>query len=335
MGSEKNRKKIMIDMEVKFQTIFRHKSDITIYSGDKTKSVALLYGGMSAEREVSISSSQGTLKSLIALGYKVIAIDVGADLAKILMDQKPNIVFNCLHGTYGEDGCIPGMLNMMHIPYTHSGLLASAMWFNKEKSREFFLTHNIKCARSILVNKSDHFKTDPMPRPYVIKPLTQGSSIGIKIIFEDTDFNFADYDFEYGDRILVEEYVKGREIQVAILNGKALGTLEVIPTERSFYDYDTKYKDGLAKHETPANISPEVEKQAMEISEYIFNHTGCNGVGRAEFLLNDEDELFILELNTHPGFTPLSIVPEIAQKVAGIPFEQLVQEILQTAKYEK
>ena len=325
----------MIDMALKFQTIFRQKSDITIYSGDKTKSVALLYGGMSAEREVSISSSVGTLKALISLGYKVIAIDVGADLAKVLIEYKPNIVFNCLHGTYGEDGCIPGMLNMMHIPYTHSGLLASAMWFNKEKSREFFLTHNIRCAKSILINKIDNLQADPLPRPYVIKPLTQGSSIGIKIIFEETDFDFADYNFEYGDRILVEEYIKGREIQVALLNGIAIGTLEVIPTERSFYDYDTKYIDGLAKHITPADISPDIQKQVMQISEYIFNHTGCNGVARAEFLLNDKDELFILELNTHPGFTPLSIVPEIAQKSAGIGFEILVEEILRTAKYEK
>jgi D-alanine-D-alanine ligase len=290
---------------------------------------------MSAEREVSISSSQGTLKSLISLGYKVIAIDVGADLSKVLLDQKPDLVFNCLHGTYGEDGSIPGMLNMMRIAYTHSGLLASAMWFNKEKSREFFLAHNIKCAKSVLVNKSDNIMVDPIARPYVIKPLTQGSSIGIKIIFEDTDFKFADYDFEYGDRILVEEYVKGREIQVALLNGVALGTLEVVPTERAFYDYDTKYKDGLAQHISPADISAEVTREAMKISEYIFNYTNCNGVARAEFLLNDKDELFILELNTHPGFTPLSIVPEIAQKIAGISFEQLVQEILNTARYEE
>jgi D-alanine-D-alanine ligase len=329
-----NIEKKMLDMAVQFKTIFRSKSDVTIYSGDKTKSVALLYGGMSAEREVSISSSHGTLKAMIALGYKVIAIDVGADLAKILLDHKPDIVFNCLHGTYGEDGCIPGMLNMMHIPYTHSGLLASAMWFNKEKSREFFLTHNIRCAKSIILNKADGIKNDPIPRPYVIKPLTQGSSIGIEIIFEDTDFDFSTYSFEYGDRILVEEYVKGREIQVALLNGKALGILEVVPTERAFYDYDTKYKEGLANHVVPADISEEVAKEAIRISEYIFNNTGCNGVARSEFLLNEQDELFILELNTHPGFTPLSIVPEIAQKVAGINFEQLVQEILKTAKYE-
>ena len=322
------------EVMMEFKTIFRPESDVKIYSQDKTKSVALIYGGMSAEREVSLSSSKGSLEALIALGYKVIAIDMGADLGKVLLDHKPDLVFNCLHGTYGEDGSVPGLLNMMNIPYTHSGLLASAMWFDKEKSRDFFLANNILCAKSILVNKEDEIKFDPIPRPYVIKPLSQGSSVGIKIIFEDTDFNFADYEFDYGDRILVEEYIKGREIQVGLLNGKALGVLEVIPTQRGFYDYDTKYKDGLAIHECPPNIPALVAEKAIEISEFMFNHTKCNGVARAEFLLNDKNELYVLELNTHPGFTPLSIVPEIAQKLCNMNFEKLVAEILKTAKYE-
>ena len=325
----------MLEADVMFKTIFRPKSDVAIYSGDRTKSVALLYGGMSAEREVSISSSKGALQALMDLGYKVIAIDVGADLAKVLLEQKPDIVFNCLHGTYGEDGSIPGMLNMMNIPYTHSGRDSSVLWFNKERARDFFLSHNIRYAKSILVNKGDKFMDDPMPRPYVIKPLAQGSSVGIQIIFEDTDFNFADYKFEYGDRILVEEYIKGREIQVAILNGKALGALEIVLLKRNFYDYDTKYVDGFAKHICPAEIDESVENEAMKISEYLFNNTGCNGVARVEFLLNEKNELFILELNTHPGFTPLSIVPEIAEKCSNIKFEEIIKELLITAKYEE
>lgn len=320
------------------QTQFIEKSIVDIYEAKedsvKNKTVALVYGGMSAEREVSISSSKGVLECLIDLGYRVVAIDMGSDIANVLSNHKIDVVFNCLHGTYGEDGCFSGMLNIMRIPYTHSGLLASACWFNKEKSREFFITHNIKCARSILVNKSDNIKRDPFPRPYVIKPLTQGSSIGIHIIFENDDFDFADYDFRYGDRILVEEYVKGREIQVAIFNGKAIGTLEVIPLERRFYDYDTKYKDGLSRHISPAVLPKSIELQALEISEYIYNQSNCNGIARVEFLFQKEEmQLYILELNTHPGMTPLSICPEILAN-SGIAFKDMVDLLIESAKYE-
>jgi D-alanine-D-alanine ligase len=318
-----------------FNTVFKDKSLIYERSTQGKKHVVILEGGMSAERAVSLSSSRGVTKALIENGYKVTAVDFGADIGEVLTRLKPDVVFNCLHGTYGEDGCIPGLLNIMHIPYTHSGVCASANAFNKEQTRDFFLAHNIKCAEGKIINKFEAIKTDPLPRPYVIKPLSQGSSIGIELIFERDNFSFAEYDFPYGDRILVEKYVKGREMQVAVLNGRALGVLEIKPLYKRFYDYETKYTEGMAEHIMPAQIPDEICKKLMEISEKIFNNMGCKGIARAEFLYCEEDnECYALEINTHPGMTPLSICPEIAAH-KNISFNQLVEEVLQSASYER
>jgi D-alanine-D-alanine ligase len=317
-----------------FKTLFKDKSSVKQISDSGKKHVVILEGGMSAERSVSLSSSRGVTQALIDNGYKVTAVDFGADIAQVLAELKPDVVYNCLHGTYGEDGCIPGLLNIMRIPYTHSGVAASAIAYNKKSTRDFFLSQGIKCAKGKVVNKSEGLKTDPLPRPYVIKPLDQGSSIGIEIIFEQDNFSFANYNFPYGDQILVEEYVKGREMQVAVLNGKALGVLEVKPLYRRFYDYETKYTDGMADHIMPAQIPAAIAEKLMAISEKMFNNLGCKGIARAEFLYCEEDEeCYALEINTHPGMTPLSICPEIAA-YSGINFNKLVEEVLQTASYE-
>ncbi|WP_342270189.1 D-alanine--D-alanine ligase [Rickettsia endosymbiont of Orchestes rusci] len=318
----------------KYQTCWVENSKIEILSSSGKKHIAIVAGGMSAEREVSLVSAEGVSKALLEAGYKVTFIDMGADVAVKLLEIKPDIVFNCLHGTYGEDGCLPGLLNIMRIPYTHSGMLTSALAFNKIHSRAWFTANNIAMAESIIVNKADNIKTDPVERPYVIKPLTQGSSIGVEVIFEDDDFDFADYDFPYGDEIMIEKYIKGRELQVAVLNGKALGVLEIKLLKHRFYDYETKYTEGLAQHLCPAPIPSEIYSELLAKSEKIYKTMHCKGVARVEFILEEHtNKLIVLEINTHPGMTPLSIVPEIAT-YHGINFTTLIEEILKTASFD-
>ncbi|MGX6960854.1 MAG: D-alanine--D-alanine ligase [Rickettsia endosymbiont of Pentastiridius leporinus] len=318
----------------KYQTNWVENSKVKILSDSGSKHIALVGGGMSAEREISLVSSEGVGKALVDAGYKVTFIDMGADIAVKFQEIKPDIVFNCLHSTYGEDGCLPGLLNILRIPYTHSGVLASALAFDKVHSRSWFLTNNINMAESIVVNKSDNIKTDPMKRPYVIKPLTQGSSIGVEVIFAEDDFNFADYDFPYGDQVIIEKYIKGRELQVAVLNGKALGTLEIKLLKNRFYDYETKYTEGFAQHLCPAPLPSDLYNKLLTESEKIYKTMNCSGAARVEFILEDQtNKLFALEINTHPGMTPLSIVPEIAA-YAGISFVDLIEEIIKTANFE-
>lgn len=267
-------------------------------------------------------------------GYKVTFIDMGLDIASRLLEIKPDVVYNCLHGTFGEDGCLPGLLNILRIPFTHSGVLASSLAFSKIHSKSWFIANNINTAKSIVVNKLDNITKDPMPRPYVIKPLTQGSSIGVEVIFEEDDFNFADYNFSYGDQILIEKYIKGREMQVALLNGKALGVLEIQLLKRRFYDYDTKYKTGFANHLCPAPVPKDVYDKLLKDSERIYQTMNCRGIARVEFIFDEENnKLFALEINTHPGMTPTSIVPEIAA-MKGMNFTSLVKEIVKTASLD-
>ena len=318
----------------KYQTHWVEHSEVKILSTTSKKHVALVAGGMSAECEVSLVSSEGVRKALIELGYRVTFIDMGADIAVRLQEIKPDIVFNCLHGTYGEDGCLPGLLNIMRIPYTHSGVLSSALAFDKIHSRSWFLTNNINMAESIVVNKSNDVRNDPMKRPYVIKPLKQGSSIGVEVIFEEDNFNFADYDFPYGDQVIIEQYIKGRELQVAVLNGKALGALEIKLLKNRFYDYETKYTEGFAEHLCPAPLPANLYEKLLIESEKIYKTMNCKGPARAEFILEEQtNKLYALEMNTHPGMTPLSIVPEIAA-YAGINFTNLIEEVIKTASFE-
>lgn len=320
-------------MNPHFFTEYKTCSDIYIASTQGKKHIALIYGGMSAEREVSKSSGQGIEKALVEMGYQVTSIDMGADIAEVLSKIKPDLVFNALHGTYGEDGCLPGLLNMMRIPYTHSGVLASALAFDKIKSKELFLAHQFTQAKSICVTADMGYQDDPMPRPYVIKPINQGSSVGVELIFEYDDFRFSEYSFEYGD-ILVEEYILGREMQVAVLNGKALGALEIQLINKRFYDYEAKYTEGFTRHLMPAPISEAAYSNLLALAEKAYEVLGCNGMARVEFIYQEgKNQFYILELNTHPGFTPLSICPEIANAV-GISFHQLVKEIIASAKYE-
>ncbi len=300
------------------------------------KHVVVVGGGMSAERDVSYISSNGIVKSIIELGYYVTFVDMGADISYVLSILKPNIVYNALHGTYGEDGCLPGLLNIMQIPYTGPGVLASSIAFNKKKSYEIFTNSNIKIVKNIIVKKSDQYKTDPIKRPYVIKPLTQGSSVGIEIIFADDKFNFGNYDFPYGDEVLVEEYITGREMQVAVLHGKAIGVLEIkLLKGKRFYDYETKYTEGFAEHLLPAPVAPEIYEKMKNIAEKACRILHCiEGIIRVELIYCPENNnIYTLEVNTHPGMTPLSICPEILQ-LENISYTDLVQQMLDSAKFE-
>jgi len=300
------------------------------------KHIVVIGGGMSAEREVSFMSSNGVVDSLLELGYYVSFVDMGVDIADVLTKLRPHAVFNALHGTYGEDGCLPGMLNIMQIPYTGCGVMASSIAFNKKKSQEIFKANGLKVAEYITVHRSDNLKSDPIPRPYVIKPLTQGSSVGIEVVFVDDDFSFANYDFAYGDEIMVEQYVKGRELQVAVLNGKAIGVLEIkLLKGKRFYDYETKYTEGFAEHLLPAPIPEDAYSAALKISEHACRIFECDtGMIRVEFIYNEaENQCYMLEVNTHPGMTPLSICPEIAT-LQNLTYTDLVDQIIKNAKFE-
>lgn len=298
------------------------------------KHIAVLMGGMSAEREVSLSTAKGVIKALEELGYKVTPVDVGRDVADILQKVKPDVAFNALHGPYGEDGCIQGLLEIMHIPYTHSGVLASSIGMDKVISSSIFVQNGLRCTFGQVIHKNDNIRQDPLPRPYVIKPLHEGSSIGVKLVFEGDNFNFSDYEWAYGDEVIVERYIPGREIQVAVVGGKAIGAIEIRPKGR-FYDYEAKYTNGMAEHIMPAPIAKEAYDEALSMAEKAHRLIGCRGVSRADFRYDDTEngdgKLYLLEINTHPGMTPLSLVPEIAS-YCGITFPQLVDMLVQEAR---
>ena len=301
------------------------------------KFVVVVGGGMSAEREVSFMSSNGIVNSLLELGHFVVFVDMGADISYVLQQLNPDVVFNGLHGTYGEDGCLQGVLNILRIPYTGPGVLASAIALNKKKSHFICKANGINVAKAIFVRKSDNIKNDPMPRPYVIKPLLQGSSIGVEVIFEEDNFSFANYEFEYGDEIIVEQYIKGREVQVAVLNGKAMGALEIkLLKSKRFNDYEVKYSPGFSEHLLPAPIPQDAYSKVLEISEYACRVFDCDsGIMRVDFIYNEkEDKFYLLEANTLPGMTSMSMCPEIVA-LKGISYVQLVDRILSGAQFEK
>lgn len=311
--------------------------EFKLNSNSSKKFIAVVGGGMSAEREVSYMSSNGIVQSLLALGHFVVFIDMGADISDVLQTLKPGVVFNGLHGTYGEDGCLQGMLNILRIPYTGPGVLASALAMNKKVSHYMAKANDINVAKAIFINKKDNIREDPMARPYVIKPLLQGSSIGVEVIFDGDKFSFADYSYEYGDEILIEKYIPGREIQVAVLNGKALEAAEIeLLKGKRFFDYEVKYTPGFAKHLLPAPLSFDSHREILEISEHICHIFNCNlGMMRLEFIYNEsEDKIYFLEANTLPGMTALSLCPEIAA-YKGITYIQLVDQILQAARFEE
>lgn len=300
------------------------------------KHIAVLLGGLSAEREVSLVSGKAVTKALNELGYKVTVIDAKDDIAEQLTKAKPDAVFNALHGRWGEDGCVQGLLELLKIPYTHSGVLASALAMDKHMAKKIFAANGLYVADGQLVHKNDVIGKDIMPRPYVIKPFNEGSSVGVKLVFEKDNFFFTQETWTYGEYVMVEKYVPGREITVAVLDGIALGVTE-IRTKAGFYDYDNKYTEGGSTHTCPAQLAPDKYKEVMEMAVTAHVALGCRGLSRSDFRYDDtngtDGKFYILELNSQPGMTPLSLSPEIAN-YAGIGFNELVDRLVKGARLD-
>jgi D-alanine-D-alanine ligase len=305
----------------------------------KKKRIGVLMGGMSAEREVSLMSGKAILTALQDLGYDAWPIESDKQLAHRLTEKKIEVAFIALHGKLGEDGAVQGLLEMMRIPYTGSGVLASALSMNKVVSRQIFMLKGLPVPRHTVVAIGDLKKFDskklPFSLPMVIKPCQEGSSVGITIVLEREKISQAmEMAFEFGSEILIEEYIKGREIQVGILNDFPLGAIEIVP-KRQFYNYEAKYTDGLAEHLFPAPLPHEEYDRALQFSLEAHRLLGCEGATRVDLMYGGEtgspNRFFILEVNTLPGMTVLSLLPEIARG-AGIDFPQLVERILQGAR---
>ena len=298
--------------------------------------VSVLKGGWSAEREVSLRSGAAAAKALVQAGFEVTEIEIARDAAAIvrqIADSRPDVVFNALHGRYGEDGCIQGLLDIMNLPYTHSGLLASALAMDKAYARHLFAASGIPVAEGRVASRAELLAGDPLPRPYVVKPINEGSSVGVHIIHERSNgLPFTDATWPYGDEVLVERFIPGRELTVAVMGDRALGCLE-ITSDRGFYDYEAKYAPGGSKHLMPAPVPPHIYEEACRLSLLAHQALGCRGVSRADLRYDDTEGrelLYLLEVNTQPGMTATSLVPEIAAHV-GISFPDLVTWMVENA----
>ena len=297
------------------------------------KHVAVLMGGWSSERDVSLVTGRECSKALKAAGFKVSEIDVGRDIAKVLTDAKPDVCFNALHGRFGEDGRIQGLLDILGIPYTHSGVMASAIAMNKVRTKEVCSAIGIPLVEHKLAPRKAAFAGKAMERPYVIKPITEGSSIGVRIVKEG-DNGPPDEDWSYGETVMVERYVAGRELTVAVMGDRPLTVTEIRP-RTGFYDYTNKYTDGKADHLLPAPVPKPIFDQAMQVALLAHQTLGCRGVSRSDFRYDDTKSepgrLIFLEINTQPGMTPLSLVPEQAAFL-GISFTDLVSWMVEEAR---
>jgi len=299
-------------------------------------SVALVMGGWSPEREVSLSSGAECAKALADKGYAVRAVDVGRDLPGLLraLDPRPDLIFNALHGIGGEDGTIQGIFEMLGIPYTHSGVRASALAMHKPTAKELFVRAGLPVVPGIVSSREAAIAADPMPAPFVVKPTDQGSSIGVRIVrINDNSWREEITRWTYGEELLVEPFVGDRELTVAVMGERALGVCEIVP-RGSFYDYTAKYAPGGSDHLIPAPIPDADYAAALDIAMRAHRALGCRGVSRADFRYAekavDGARLFLLEINTQPGMTPTSLVPDIARSV-GIGFDALVEWIAQDA----
>ncbi len=299
-----------------------------------TRHVAVLMGGWSAEREISLVSGATVSNTLTEAGYRVTTIDVQRDMGALLtrLYPRPDAVFNALHGRYGEDGCVQGLLNILEIPYTHSGTLASALAMDKPMAKRLFADAGIPVVEHVIVDRDDVVAGDVIPRPYVVKPLNEGSSVGVSIIREgDNRLPFADGGWSFGKQALVERYIAGKELTVAVMDDRALGVTE-ITTDRGFYDYEAKYADGGSVHVIPAPLDDDVYEKVMHLAVLAHQSLGCRGVSRADFRY-DGETVYLLEINTQPGMTPTSLVPEQAAH-AGISFSELVSWMVENAEYD-
>ena len=313
-----------------------------------TRHAAVVMGGWSGEREISLVSGAAVSGALKAAGWHVTTIDMGRDIGALLprLSPRPDVVFNALHGRFGEDGCVQGLLELLQIPYTHSGVLASALAMNKPMAKRLFTLAGVPCAEGRTVTRDELLAGDPMARPYVVKPLNEGSSLGVHIVTADEPGKpFEHASWPYGEEVMVEDYVPGREITVAVMGERALGVLEIRP-HQGFYDYDAKYSEDqtrAAAHVVPAPLPPPAYGEALRLALLAHQTLGCRGVSRADFRYDDSrigddtqgvGRFCLLEVNTQPGMTPRSLVPEIAAE-AGIPFQELVTWMVEEATCDR
>jgi D-alanine-D-alanine ligase len=312
---------------------------MTMPSGPrKYRHVAVLMGGLSAERQVSLDSGTGCAMALEEAGYQVTRVDVGRDLAARLSELKPDACFNALHGRWGEDGCVQGLLELMGIPYTHSGVLASAIAMHKERAKEVMRAAGIPLADGRVVQRSEAAKVHALPRPYVLKPVSEGSSVGVYIVREDHTHppqELNDPGWAFGEALLAERYIPGRELTCAVMGDRVLGVTEIVPTETlRFYNYEAKYAQGGSRHLLPAPISSNVYELVQKLTLTAHKALGCRGVSRADFRYDDTQggtgEVVCLEVNTQPGMTVTSLVPELAAH-AGLTFPELVSWMVEEA----
>ncbi|MGQ2909113.1 MAG: D-alanine--D-alanine ligase [Aliihoeflea sp.] len=301
------------------------------------KHVAVLMGGFSSERPVSLASGNPCADALEAEGYRVTRIDVDRNVASVLADLRPDVAFNALHGPFGEDGTIQGILEYLEIPYTHSGVLASALAMNKEQAKRVAKAAGIPVAESRVMNRHSIGREHPMKPPYVVKPVNEGSSFGVVIVQEDQAHPpqvIGSSEWRYGDTVMVERFVHGRELTCAVMGDVALGVTEIIPVGHSFYDYDSKYAAGGSKHECPAKLSPNIYQKIQTLALKAHQAIGCRGVSRSDFRYDDRHsengEIIWLEVNTQPGMTPTSLVPELAEH-AGHRFGELLSWMVEDA----
>jgi D-alanine-D-alanine ligase len=305
-----------------------------------SKHIAVLMGGWSAERDVSLRSGKACADALERGGYRVTRVDVGRDIAAVLNLLKPDAALNVLHGRPGEDGTLQGLLEIVGVPYSHSGVLASALAMQKDMAKPLLATAGIPVPDGLVVTRQEAAKKHLLKPPYVIKPLAEGSSVGVFIVREDHAHppqELTRPDWAYGERVMVERYIPGKELTCAVMGDKALDVIEIVPSVK-FYDYEAKYAPGGSKHLLPAPVKPIVYQEARRLALAAHRALGCRGVTRADFRYDDSLEgtkgLFCLEVNTQPGMTETSLVPELAVH-AGITFEELVRWMVEDASLNR
>ncbi len=302
-----------------------------------TKHVAVLMGGWVAERPVSLSSGKDCADALEAAGYQVTRVDVDRNISAVLQELKPDVAFNALHGPFGEDGAIQGILEFLEIPYTHSGVMASAVAMNKEKAKAVMAAAGVPVAEAVMVWREDAARAHVMKPPYVLKPNNEGSSFGIFIVREDQEYppqELSRPDWAFSESLMAERYIPGRELTCGVMGNRALGVIEIVPLGHKYYDYDAKYLPGGSQHILPAEILPSVYQEIQKLALKAHQALGCRGVSRADFRFDEKPDgtgdLICLEVNTQPGMTPTSLVPEMAAH-EGMDFPTLVSWMVEDA----
>lgn len=294
-------------------------------------------GGLSAEREISLRSGEACAVALEEKGYLVSRVDVGHDIASCLAQLKPDVAFNALHGKYGEDGCVQGLLELLHIPYTHSGVLASSVAMNKEVAKTLMAAAGVPTPQGRVVHRLEAAEGHVLPPPYVLKPVSEGSSFGVFIIEEHAQRPpqaLSASDWSHGDFMLAERFIPGRELTCAVMGDRPLEVIEILAADGGWYDYHAKYAKGGSKHVLPAVLKPNIYQQVQQLTLEAHRALGCRGVSRADFRYDDRPngtgDLLVLEVNTQPGMTETSLVPEMAA-YAGFSFGELVQWMVEDA----